>query len=92
VLTASPNPSVFGQTVTMKVTVKRLSPASGHPPGTIDFYDGATAIAQGVPLSPTGTASFITSALAVGDHSIAAYYSGSATDQPAHTQIVHHVN
>jgi large repetitive protein len=91
-LTSSLNPSTLGQAVTLKATVKRASPAHGFGTGTVDFYDGATAIAIGVALSPKGIASITTSALTTGDHAIEARYSASATDRPSHAAMIQHVN
>lgn len=42
-LTSSPNPSVFGQPVTLRAEVNPVAPATGAPTGTIRFVvDGAT--------------------------------------------------
>jgi hypothetical protein len=41
-LTSSPNPSVFGQSVTFTATVSPVPPATGTPTGTAWFFDGAT--------------------------------------------------
>jgi len=67
------NPSVFGQNVTFNATV---SAASGSPTGTISFNDGASTLAT-VPVA-AGGASFSTTLLSVGPHSITANYSGDA--------------
>jgi len=68
-LTSSLNPSAFSQSVTFTATV---TSSNGTPTGSITFADGATAL-QTVPLS-TGAASFTTSALTVGTHTITATY------------------
>jgi hypothetical protein len=70
------NPSVFGQSVTFTATVTAVAPGAGTPSGTIDFKDGATTIASGVLLNGSGVATFATSSLSVGPHSITAVYSG----------------
>ena len=44
-LKSSPNPSVYGQSVTFTATVTASSPGSGTPTGTVTFYDGSTALA-----------------------------------------------
>ena len=84
-LTASPNPSVFGQSVTFTATVT----GSGAT-GTVTFMEGAATLGTG-PLS-SGTAVFSTSALAVGVHTITAVYAGDASfsgsTSPALTQTV----
>jgi hypothetical protein len=80
-LASSPNPSVFGQSVTFTATV---TPASGtnEPAGTITFKNGTTTLGTGT-LSRVGTtnkasATFSTSSLAVNTagHSITAEYGG----------------
>jgi hypothetical protein len=84
-LTASPNPSVFGQSVTFTATVT----GSGAT-GTVSFMEGAATLGTGT-LSG-GTATFSTSSLAVGSHAITAVYGGdasfSASTSPALTQTV----
>jgi hypothetical protein len=70
VLSAGTNPSVFGNALTFTVTI---SPGSAT--GTVVFFDGPVAISGNVPLVG-GTASFSTSALSAGTHSITAEYSG----------------
>jgi uncharacterized repeat protein (TIGR01451 family) len=88
-LTSSVNPSTFGQSVTFTATVAK-SGGSGTPTGTVTFKDGATTLGT-VPLSGA-TASFTTSSLAVGNHSITATYNGdgsfSPSTSPALTQTV----
>ena len=37
----SPNPSVFGQAVTLTATVSAVVPASGTPTGSVTFLDGS---------------------------------------------------
>src|SRR5206468_3816170 len=72
-LVSSLNPSTSGQAVTFRATV---TPSTAT--GTITFFDGATALSGAVNMVG-GAASFTTSALAVGTHSITARYSGSVT-------------
>ena len=75
VVTASANPSVFGQLVTFTATV---TSTAGTPTGTVTFEDGGTAIGTGT-LSG-GIATFGTTALTVGSgHSITAVYGGDAS-------------
>ena len=73
-LSASPNPSVTGQTVTLTATVAPVSPSVGTPSGSIIFKDGATTLGS-VALA-NGTATLSTSSLALGPHSVAASYGG----------------
>ena len=97
---SSNNPSVFGQSVTFTATVV-TGAYTGNLTGTVSFFDGTTALASNVPLSaPPGvtvTATFTTSALAVGSHAITATYNNnsdlshfSSTSAPL-TQIVDEV-
>ena len=72
-LTSSLNPSAFGQQVTFSATV---SPPSGAT-GTVTFMDGAVALGTSA-LNASGVATFSTSTLAAGAHSITAQYSGDA--------------
>lgn len=72
VLNSSPNPSVFGQSVTFSATVS--SAADSAPTGTVTFSDEATSLGTGTLAS--GQATFTTSSLSVGSHSITAQYSG----------------
>src|SRR5262249_52318553 len=71
-LVSSVNPSTTGQTVTFTATVSPQS--GGTPPGTVTFRDGATNLAT-IAMSG-GKASFTTSSLTRGTHTISAVYSG----------------
>jgi len=74
-VTSSLNPSTFGTAVTFTATVK---PATlGTPTGKVTFKDGTTTLGMGT-LSG-GKATFKTSSLAKGQHSITAVYAGDAT-------------
>jgi ELWxxDGT repeat protein len=80
-LTSAPNPSVFGQTVTVTATVAPVSPGTGTPTGAINFTEGGMTLASGIPLNGAGQALFLTSSLAVGSHTITASYGGDANFQ-----------
>ena len=71
-LASSLNPSTPGQSVTFTATV---SPATAS--GTVTFFDGAITLGSGA-LSG-GIATFSTSGLAAGSHSITATYGGNAS-------------
>jgi hypothetical protein len=71
-LSSSPNPSTYLQSVTFTGTVP-----TGKT-GTIVFFDGSTSIGSGV-ISGT-TATFTTSSLSVGSHNITAHYNSSISD------------
>jgi sugar lactone lactonase YvrE len=72
-LTASPNPSSYGQAVGFSATV---AGTNGTPTGTVTFA------ADGAPLAAVAlagsAASYTTAALTVGSHAITATYSGDA--------------
>ncbi len=87
---SSVNPTVYGQSVTFTATVSATPPATGTPTGAVTFYDGTTAIDTAT-LS-NGSASYSTSALAVGGHSITARFNGdtdfTGSTSTAFTQTV----
>ena len=78
---SSLNPSVFGQAVTLTVSV---APAGAT--GSIQFMDGAAALGT-TPLT-NGAATLITPSLAAGSHSITAVYSGDASNQGATSAVL----
>jgi sugar lactone lactonase YvrE len=71
-ISSSANPSTLGQSLTFTATATGGSPA---PTGTIQFLDGATVLGSS-PVSTNGTATFTTTALTFGTHSITASYGG----------------
>lgn len=73
-LTSGTNPSIFGSSVTFTATIT----TSGTPTGTVQFFDGASALGSAQTVS-AGAATLSTSVLALGSHSITAQYSGDAT-------------
>jgi hypothetical protein len=72
---SSHNPSVLGQSVTFTATVAAVAPGSGTPTGTVTFKNGGTVLGNGTLVS--GKATFSTSTLTRGAHSITTVYSGS---------------
>ncbi|MEG9438125.1 Ig-like domain repeat protein [Edaphobacter sp. HDX4] len=70
-LVASTNRALVSNAVTFTATV---SSSAATPGGTISFYDGTTLL--GTANLSSGAASYTTSSLAVGVHSITAVYSG----------------
>ena len=81
-MTASPTGTVYGQSVTFKATVAVVSPVVNAPTGTVTFKDGSTVLGT-EQLSTSGsvtTATFTTSKLAIGTHSIVAVYGGDTDD------------
>ena len=93
-VTSSLNPSTFGQSVTFTAAVSAVAGTSSLT-GTVSFKDGGTVLATGVALN-AGVATFATSALAVGSHSITAIYGGdsmhSGSTSTAVTQVVNKAN
>src|SRR5580704_14024366 len=71
-ITASANPSGYGELVIFNVTV---SAASGTPTGTVTFLDGSTQIGSAT-LDQTGSAAFSETTLTTGLHQITAQYGG----------------
>ena len=74
VATVSP---VLGQSITLQAIVGAGPLGFGTPGGTVTFLDGATKLAV-VALKSSDVATFSTSRLAVGNHTLSAVYSGDA--------------
>ncbi len=87
-VTSSANPSNLGESVTFTASVVA---GSGVPTGTVTFKDGATTLGTGT-LNGSAQATFTTSSLALGSHSITAVYGGDTNDlgstSPVLTQTV----
>jgi uncharacterized delta-60 repeat protein len=79
-LASSANPSLSGQSVTFTATVSTAGSAA--PTGTVSFLDGTTLLGTGTLSTANGvtTATFTTTTLAVGTHSITAVYGGDSND------------
>jgi hypothetical protein len=76
-INSSANPSAPGQNVTFTAMVS----GPGTPTGLVTFFDGTTLIGRGVLNTASegrGVASFSTSSLAVGRHTITASYGGES--------------
>ena len=73
-LTASPNPAFVSNPVTFTAAIGSLGVA---PTGSVAFYDGTTQLGTGA--VSAGSATFTTSALTLGTHSITAVYSGDSS-------------
>jgi hypothetical protein len=82
-LTSSPSTSVFGQGVVFTATVNPVPPGGGSPTGTVDFKEGATDLTPGGVTASGGRATFSSSRLAVGSHTLTASYGGSAGFLPS---------
>lgn len=81
-LVSSANPSQLNQSVTLTATVAPANGLSGTPTGTVNFFDnnGTTLLGSGTLATVNGhqQATFSTSTLAAGTHSITAFYSGDS--------------
>ena len=76
-LSASATSISAGQSVTFTATIAPQS-GTGTPAGTVNFLDGATTLGSGT-LNGSGVATFSTSSLAAGPHSITAAYQGNSS-------------
>lgn len=79
-LTSNDPVSAYGQPVTFTATVLALAPANRRPTGVVQFWEGnvllgATSLEPGA--TNQGTASFVSSTLNPGAHSIRAVYVGN---------------
>jgi streptogramin lyase len=72
-VTSSANPSTVGSAITLAA---KLTATSGTPTGTAEFKDGSTDLGNVAIVN--GTASYTTSALTVGTHSITVVYNGDS--------------
>jgi MYXO-CTERM domain-containing protein len=88
---SSVNPTITGGSTTFTATVTATAPGAGTRTGTAAFKDGATVLGT-VAINAAGVATFSTSALAVGTHTITVDYSGDAnfavSTSPAVNQVV----
>jgi len=73
-ITSSQNPQALGQSVTFTATVAATPPGFGTPTGTVTFLDNNNVIGAR-PLTG-GIATFTTTTLVAGNHTITASYSG----------------
>jgi hypothetical protein len=84
-LVSWPNPSAYGQEVTLTATV---SSATGTPTGTVSYFDGEKKLASAT--LENGTASFSAYWLALGPHSITAKYEGSMQFSVSLSNTINH--
>ncbi|MEO5935590.1 MAG: Ig-like domain repeat protein [Terriglobales bacterium] len=76
VVTSSGSPSAVGANVTFTATV---TSGGGTPAGNVTFKNGGVDMGAPVALNGSGVATFSTSALAAGTHTITASYAGNAS-------------
>jgi YVTN family beta-propeller protein len=79
---SSLNPSASGDSVTFTATVSVVAPGEGSPSGTVAFKDGSSTIGTGT-LNSSGVATFTTTSLSAGSHSISAEYLGNSNFNPS---------
>jgi hypothetical protein len=87
-LASSSNPSAFGQSVTFTATLS--SHGSVIPSGTVTFSEDLRIL--GSALLSNGTATFTTTALAVGVHSIRGTYRGDSNSSNSSASLIQTVN
>jgi subtilisin-like proprotein convertase family protein len=95
-VTSSVNPSTFGQPVTFTAVTCPAVSTPPTPTGTVAFKDGATVLGSGALVAGGGpncaTATFTTSTLSPGAHSITGVYGGdtvyASSTSPVLTQTV----
>ncbi|HEX4265007.1 MAG TPA: MBG domain-containing protein [Verrucomicrobiae bacterium] len=91
VVVSSSNPAVPGSSVTFTATLSAVAPGAGSPDGVVNFrIDGSVA---GSGTLSGGVATFATSSLAHGSHTVAAEYAGShnfvgTTNSLAQNQVI----
>ncbi len=89
-LQSSANPSVLGNSVTFAATVASGTGVTAVGTGTVQFYEGTTAL--GSPVTVTnGVATYTLTSLPVGTNSITASYSGDENYQPSTSAAVSQV-
>jgi hypothetical protein len=81
-MTSSVNPSLDTQLVTFTATVTGAAPG-----GTVTFTDGSTTLGART-LDGSGSATYLTSTLAIGTHPITAAYGGDARTAPSNSQAL----
>jgi hypothetical protein len=89
-VTSAPNPSRFGQLVTLTATVTISGGGVGTPSGTVTFFDGGNSIGAGS-LNASGRATMTIASLAVGTHNtITATYGGDANFNGSTSSLYSH--
>jgi len=86
-ISATPSPSAFGDTVTFNLSVT----GGSSPTGTVTLFNGATSLGSGA-LDINGATSITVSALQAGTYNLTASYGGDGNHGPANGAIVHVVD
>lgn len=77
---------LLGMGITLSASVSGTT-GTPTPSGEVTFLDGKTTLGRGM-LSSSDVATFTTTSLTVGSHSLMASYSGDASNAPSSSQIV----
>ncbi len=85
-VSASANPSAYGQNIALTAQVAAVAPGSGTPTGSVMFFDNGVELAQ-VGLNAGGAAIYMTSSLVLGNHPITADYSGDTNFKASNSPI-----
>jgi hypothetical protein len=83
--------TVYGQNVTFTATVAGVAPQAAAPAGTVQFYDGATALGGPVTLDGNGQAQLTIGSLSRATHTITAVYSGTPAYAASTSSVVSQV-
>jgi hypothetical protein len=78
ILTSTPTRAVSGQVVVFTAIVNPMAPGTGTATGSVDFKEGATDLTPGGVTMAGGKATFSTSTLGLGNHTLTATYGGDA--------------
>lgn len=90
-LVSAPVSSIFGNAVTFTATVVSNNVSAGTPTGSVEFYEGATLLGTS-PVNGAGQATYNTSALSIGSHTITANFIGTNGWQDSTDDVVHVVS
>jgi hypothetical protein len=94
-LTKSPDgfTTNYGEQVTLTARLVLYPHAPLPQEGSVSFYDGATLL-QTVPLDPNGVASFTTTGLSIGTHTLRAVFNAGAGEpyRSVEKSVIHSVN
>jgi sugar lactone lactonase YvrE len=87
-LSVTPAPTSGNELQGISLTFTAALAASNNATGTVSFFDGTTPLTSGLALNGSGVATYTTSTLAVGTHSITAQFVGDTLNQPATSSAV----
>lgn len=87
-LTLAPAPTAGNELQGISLTFTATISAANKATGTVTFLDGTTVLTSGVALNASGVATYTTSTLGLGAHSITAQFVGDALNQSATSSAV----